>query len=135
LSLPAATFNGHNTSAWKRDILAVNSFDERMAYGGLDRELGERLINSGIKGNSVRYDAILIHQYHERPYSTPESWDANKLIRQEVRKKRLTWSEYGIDRSSDKNSQTDVLPPSFNINNETNQRLNPVNYEYVAWSE
>ena len=34
------TFNGHNASAWKDDILRVNGFDERMEYGGLDRELG-----------------------------------------------------------------------------------------------
>ena len=37
-----ATFNGHNASAWREDLIQVNGFDERMQYGGLDRELGER---------------------------------------------------------------------------------------------
>ncbi len=43
------TWNGHNASGWKEDILKVNGFDERMKYGGQDRELGERLENAGIK--------------------------------------------------------------------------------------
>lgn len=38
-----ASWNGHNASGWKKDILSVNGFDERMQYGGQDRELGERL--------------------------------------------------------------------------------------------
>ncbi len=46
-----ATWNGHNASGWKKDIVAVNGFDERMQYGGQDRELGERLMNYGIRGN------------------------------------------------------------------------------------
>ena len=44
-----ASWNGHNSSGWKEDILSVNGFDERMQYGGQDRELGERLFNYGIK--------------------------------------------------------------------------------------
>lgn len=28
-----ASWNGHNSSGWKEDILAVNGFDERMQYG------------------------------------------------------------------------------------------------------
>ena len=43
------SWNGHNVSAWKENILEVNGFDERMQYGGEDRELGERLMNFGIK--------------------------------------------------------------------------------------
>ena len=39
-----ATWNGHNASGWKADIVSANGFDERMAYGGEDRELGERLL-------------------------------------------------------------------------------------------
>ena len=36
-----ASWNGHNASGWLSDILAVNGFDERMQYGGQDREFGE----------------------------------------------------------------------------------------------
>jgi len=48
-----ASWNGHNSSGWKADILEVNGFDERMGYGGQDRELGERLFNSGIKSKQL----------------------------------------------------------------------------------
>ncbi len=34
-----ATFNGMCSSAWKQGVRRVNGFDERMRYGGLDREL------------------------------------------------------------------------------------------------
>lgn len=94
--LTAATFNGHNVSAWKSDILAVNGFDERMAYGGLDRELGERLVHRGIRGKSVRYDAILVHQWHKRPYATKASWGNNASIRQSVRDTGASWTDWGI---------------------------------------
>ena len=35
------TWNGHNASCWKSDALEVNGFDQRMVYGGEDREFGE----------------------------------------------------------------------------------------------
>jgi len=56
-----ATWNGANSSAFKDDIVAVNGFDERMQYGGLDVEMGERMINKGIKSIQMRYSTICIH--------------------------------------------------------------------------
>ena len=44
-----ADWNGHNASGWKKDLLNVNGFDERMKFGGEDREMGTRLINAGVK--------------------------------------------------------------------------------------
>ena len=96
LTTTRASFNGHNTSAWRDDIVAVNGFDERMTYGGLDRELGERLNNYGVKGLSVRYDAIAVHQHHFRPYATSAGWRANDLIRQETRRNRSVWTDSGL---------------------------------------
>ena len=45
-----ATWNGGNASGWRSDLLAVNGYNEDMAYGGEDRELGERLRNFGVRG-------------------------------------------------------------------------------------
>ncbi len=67
-----------------------------MAYGGLDRELGERLENAGIKGKSVRYDAIIAHQWHSRPYATKKSWSDNHALRAEVKSSGTRWTEWGI---------------------------------------
>lgn len=93
-----ASWNGHNSSGWKADILKVNGFDERMQYGGQDRELGERLYNLGIKSKQLRYSAVCIHLDHKRGYKTPESIAKNKSIRKETRKKRHVWTPYGISK-------------------------------------
>ena len=56
-----ATFNGGNSSGWRSDILDARGFDVRMQYSGEDRELGERLVNAGIRGTQIRYSAIVLH--------------------------------------------------------------------------
>lgn len=91
-----ASWNGHNASGWKDDILAVNGFDERMQYGGQDRELGERLINKGLKSKQIRYSALCLHLDHPRDYKTNETLKRNVAIRENTRKKRATYTYYGV---------------------------------------
>ena len=93
-----ATFNNCNTSAWKEDLLAVNGYDERMKYGGPDRELGERLENLGIRGKQVRHRAVCIHLDHARGYRTRESIEANLAIRARTRAEGVVRTPYGIAR-------------------------------------
>ena len=93
-----ATWNGHNSSGWKKDIIAVNGFDERMQYGGQDRELGERLINSGIKSKQIRYSAAVLHLDHPRGYDNKESWKLNNSIRKNTRDKKIVKSPFGIEK-------------------------------------
>lgn len=91
------TWNGHNASGWKKDLLSVNGFDQRMQYGGQDRELGERLVNLGIKGKQIRYSAVVLHLDHPRGYATPESWKKNHAIRKNTRSQKIIRTEFGID--------------------------------------
>jgi glycosyltransferase involved in cell wall biosynthesis len=91
-----ATWNGGNASTWRRYILACNGFDERMQYGGQDREFGERLINLGIQGKQLRYSAICLHLEHSRSYKNQNSIDRNLAIRRETRTTRKTRTETGI---------------------------------------
>ncbi|MBZ9779156.1 glycosyltransferase family 2 protein [Psychroflexus sp. CAK8W] len=91
------TWNGGNASAWKKDILAINGFDERMKYGGEDREFGERLINHGIRPLKVRYLAIIVHLEHERGYVNDEAWKINNEIREQTRKEKRVKTSYGIN--------------------------------------
>ncbi|SDQ57940.1 glycosyltransferase family 2 protein [Flagellimonas zhangzhouensis] len=93
-----ASWNGHNSSGWKKDILNVNGFDERMQYGGQDRELGERLFNFGIKSKQLRYSAVCVHLDHKRGYKTPESIAKNQAIRKETRSQKVVWTHYGITK-------------------------------------
>lgn len=91
-----ASWNGHNSSGWKKDILAVNGFDERMQYGGEDRELGERLFNYGIKSRQIRYSAICVHLDHSRGYVNQEAMDFNKQLREQVKAEKKQYTKYGI---------------------------------------
>ncbi|MGB3149239.1 MAG: glycosyltransferase family 2 protein [Maribacter sp.] len=93
-----ASWNGHNSSGWKKDILNVNGFDERMQYGGQDRELGERLFNFGIKSKQLRYSAVCVHLDHKRGYKTPESIAKNVGIRKKTKNEKRVWTHYGITK-------------------------------------
>ncbi len=93
-----ASWNGHNSSGWKKDIFGVNGFDERMQYGGQDRELGERLFNSGVKSKQLRYSAICVHLDHTGSYKTKDSILKNKAIIKLVKKTGSTWTDYGLTK-------------------------------------
>jgi len=94
-----ATWNGMNSSTWRDAIVACNGFNEEMQYGGLDRELGERLMNYGIKGKQVRYSVNCLHLDHPRAYDNPETWKKNYAIRNEVKRTGRYWVKMGIVKS------------------------------------
>ncbi len=94
-----ASWNGCNSSTWKEDILKVNGFNEKMSYGGEDREFGERLMNLGLKALQRRYSLITLHLYHERPYKNQEQIKLNDEIRRNVRKKKISWTPFGIEKT------------------------------------
>ena len=96
LSTAKASWNGHNASGWKADLLRVNGFDTRMQYGGQDREFGERLENAGIRGKRIRHRAICVHLDHPRGYATEASIQRNRAIRAETRRLRSTWAVNGL---------------------------------------
>ncbi|MCK0107579.1 glycosyltransferase family 2 protein [Marinobacter sp. S0848L] len=94
----AASWNGMNSSTWTQDLIAVNGFNEDMQYGGLDRELGERLWNYGHKSQQIRYSTVCLHLDHARGYSKPEIWAKNRAIRKAVKDNKTFWAENGIKK-------------------------------------
>ena len=92
------TFNGHNTSCFKADLIAVNGFNEEMQYGGLDRELGERLFNLGVLSKQIRYAAVCVHLDHKRGYATEETWKKNNAIRNYNKKHNVTFIVNGMSK-------------------------------------
>lgn len=92
-----ASWNGHNSSGWKQDLMEVNGFNQEMQYGGQDRELGERLFNKGLKSKQIRYSAICVHLDHKRGYVNKETWQKNYAIRENTRKNKVVKTPIGID--------------------------------------
>lgn len=90
------SWNGHNASGFKIDVLAVNGFNHEMQYGGLDREFGERLFNLGLLSKQIRYSAICLHLDHSRGYSSPEIWEKNNAIRAYNKKHKVIECNQGI---------------------------------------
>lgn len=105
LTITRATWNGHSSSTWKEHILATNGFDERMQYGGQDREFGERLVNLGLKTRQVRYRCSCVHLDHGRGYAHPESIAKNRAIRKHTRDNKITRTDYGIEQSPEVSAQ------------------------------
>ncbi len=91
------TWNGHNASGWKEDLVFINGFNQEMQYGGQDRELGERLFNKGLKSKQIRYSAIVIHLDHARGYVNEATWKKNFAIRENTRKNKVVKTPIGID--------------------------------------
>lgn len=94
----ASSWNGMNSSTWTKDLIAVNGFNEDMQYGGLDRELGERLWNYGHKSKQIRYSTVCLHLDHARGYSKPEIWAKNRAIRKDVKQNGTFWAVNGIEK-------------------------------------
>lgn len=96
------TWNGCNASTWKKHILEVNGHNEEMQYGGQDREMGERLLNLGLKPMQVRHQAILLHLDHPRSYKTDDSIQKNLAIRSHTKSSGITRTPNGIKKELDK---------------------------------
>jgi len=97
-----ATFNNCNSSGWKSDFIAINGYDERMQYGGPDRDFGERLENANIKGVQIRHRAITLHLDHPRGYKNKESIDKNLAIRAFNKKNKVVETDFGIKQHQGK---------------------------------
>lgn len=82
---PRNVFSGANSCAWRDDVLKVGGFDESMAYGGEDQNIGLRLNNIGIKGVRARHSIVSLHLDHGRGYYDAALHQANKDWNREVR--------------------------------------------------
>lgn len=74
---------GSNFSAAKKDLEAVNGFDELYAGPGCgeDSDLQYRLSLIGVKGKSLRNLAIQYHIYHPPTKTLQASWDRFQLVK------------------------------------------------------
>jgi len=90
------TFNGNNSSCWRADAVRIGGFDERIRYGGGDREFGYRLVHAGVRPMLVRYSAPCLHLDHARGYRNAAVRALNESIIAETRASRRVRTEHGL---------------------------------------
>lgn len=90
-------FWGCNFSTYKKNILAVNGYDERfLTYGGEDADLDMRLRAIGVMPKTVKHLATQYHIYHKQQQ---DDNDINNAILTEHINKKTAYTPYGIVKS------------------------------------
>jgi len=88
---------GCNLSYWKKDIAAINGYNEDMTgWGREDSEMAVRLLNNGVKGKRLRYGGIIYHIWHL--VKEKSRLNINESIQQEAIDKKLVWCKNGLDK-------------------------------------
>ncbi len=89
---------GCNMSFWRKDLLAVNGYDERfLGYGFEDIDLAARLRRLGIKKRFLKFKAIEYHIYHKAA-STKKDMSTNEKIFKENNRSQIVFCELGISQ-------------------------------------
>lgn len=88
---------GCNFSLNKKDLLAINGFDERYEAPsiGEDSDIEFRLSLNGLKVKSLNHIAVQYHLYHK----LQERLQINLDLFEEVRKDKLAFTKFGISKS------------------------------------
>lgn len=85
-------------SFWKKDLLAVNGYDESIkGWGSEDAELAIRLINYGIKKRFLKFAAVAYHLYH--PTNSKANTAHNLQVLNQTITAKKTWTPNGILKS------------------------------------
>lgn len=87
---------GCNMAFWKKDIMAVNGYDEEITgWGREDNELAARMINIGICKRVIKFSAIAFHLHHN--LRSRDFVDQNDVILNQTLMEKRTRCTQGID--------------------------------------
>ena len=89
-------FHGNNASVWREALVEVNGFEGEMGYGGLDRALGYRLENAGVRGIQARHRAVALHLHHWHPWKDAEVMRRNRERMAAIRRERSVRARRGL---------------------------------------
>lgn len=87
---------GCNFSVYKKDMLAINGFDERYEAPaiGEDSDVQFRLELNGVAGKSLNHIAVQYHLYHK----LQERLQINIDLFEEVKKHKLAFTPFGLKK-------------------------------------
>lgn len=94
-------FIGCNFSIYRKDLEAVNGFDERYLAPatGEDSDLGVRLMNNGIKIKKCSHYALMAHRFHRQLHRDSAE---NARLLEEAIKNKTTFVPTGLFKEGEK---------------------------------
>ncbi|MBI3901574.1 MAG: glycosyltransferase [Nitrosomonadales bacterium] len=100
VSARRVTFGGH-FSAFKKDVEAVNGYDENfVGWGGEDMDFALRMVLAGFKGTSVIKTARVLHLWHPSEMKS-KHWKEGTNMDYYSRKKIPVYCEQGLVRPNE----------------------------------
>ncbi len=88
---------GCNVSFWKKDVIAVNGYNEKFeGWGREDSELIIRMMNNGVLGKRLRYRGIVYHIWHK--VKDQSRFKRNDALQEKAILKKSKWCTNGIDK-------------------------------------
>jgi len=88
---------GCNMAFFKKDLVRVNGYNEAFrGWGSEDREIAIRLINTGVKKQSIKMGAVCYHLYHT--LSSKNAAHQNQLLMSEAIQQGLTRAIDGLNK-------------------------------------
>ncbi len=88
---------GCNVSFWKKDLVAVNGYNEDFeGWGREDSELIIRMMNNGVMGKRLRYRGIVYHIWHK--IKDVSHLERNNDLQEKAIAENSKWCKNGIDK-------------------------------------
>lgn len=88
---------GCNVSYWKKDVVAVNGYNEEFeGWGREDSELIIRMMHNGVLGRRLRYRGIVYHIWHK--VKDQSRFEINDSLQEKALATGSKWCKNGIDK-------------------------------------
>jgi glycosyltransferase involved in cell wall biosynthesis len=99
------SFGGH-FSAFKKDIAAINGYDENfVGWGGEDTDFASRMVRAGFRGTSVIKTARVLHLWHPTEMAG-KHWKDGMNMKYYSRKRIPVYCESGLLGKSSQQSES-----------------------------
>ncbi len=104
---------GCNMSFWKKDLMAVNGYNEGLTgWGREDSELSARLIHLGLRKINLKFAAIQYHLYHKE--ASKDNLIKNHELLNETLSNKTIITNRGIEKKSIKKIPISAIIPTLN---------------------
>lgn len=88
---------GCNMAFWKKDIIAVNGYNESfIGWGREDNDIAVRLVNTGIEKRTLKHAGIVFHIYH--PIKSRADLEDNDQLLKKAIESGVVYAQNGLSQ-------------------------------------